>query len=124
MNYIGIDLGGTRIKIGLVEDNTLVALKILNAQSINGLHAHLPLIDEQILHLQRIAGITTLDGIAMAFPGLVNTHTKRVLSTNKKYDDGPSLDLESYYEKNGTHLFLLIMMPAWQLLESGSLVLD
>ena len=42
MNCIGIDLGGTRIKIGLVVCDTIVARQVLPARCINGLAAHLP----------------------------------------------------------------------------------
>jgi predicted NBD/HSP70 family sugar kinase len=51
MNYIGIDLGGTRIKIGLLENDTLIDSRILPAQSRHGLAAHLHLFDEVIEEL-------------------------------------------------------------------------
>jgi len=81
--------------------------RILNAQSINGIERHLSLIDEQMLDMQRTAGLTSFDGVAMAFPGLVNPNTKKVLSTNQKYDDAPSLDLETYYQQKWNTSFFI-----------------
>mgnify|MGYP001005632839 CR=1 FL=1 len=41
--YIGIDLGGTRIKAGLVADGKLQALEVVPAVAAQGLKASLPL---------------------------------------------------------------------------------
>ncbi|MEO6705291.1 MAG: ROK family protein [Ginsengibacter sp.] len=99
MNYIGIDLGGTRIKIGLLENDNLIASQILPAKSLNGLASHLHLIDAVIEQILNDHSILSLEGIAMAFPGLVNPVKKLVLSTNGKYDDAIELNLLEYYQK-------------------------
>jgi glucokinase len=99
MNYIGIDLGGTRIKTGLMKDGKLSDINIQNAESFRGLAAHLHLLDDVIEKMMKDQKISSLDGIAMAFPGIVNTRSKRISSTNKKYDDAPEIDLEHYYNK-------------------------
>ena len=99
MNYIGIDLGGTRIKIGLLENYKLIDSQILPAKSSDGLASHLTLIDVAIGQMLSSHSISSLEGIAMAFPGLVNPVTRTVLSTNKKYDDACELKLEEYYQK-------------------------
>lgn len=104
---IGIDLGGTRIKIGLVSGNTLLGKKVLSARSVQGLSSHLPLIDEAIGGLLQEYEVARLEGVSMAFPGLVNPHTKRVLSTNQKYDDAPLLDLEDYYRNRWNAAFFI-----------------
>lgn len=97
MNYIGIDLGGTRIKTGLMRDGKLSDVNIINAESSRGLAAHLPLIDDVMERMMKDHKLSTLDGIAMAFPGIVNTKSKKISSTNKKYDDATEIDLENYY---------------------------
>ncbi len=99
MSYIGIDLGGTRIKIGLLEHDELIDSQILSAQSLDGLASHLHLIDAAIEQMLSAHSISSLQGIAMAFPGLVNPVSRTVLSTNKKYDDAIELKLEEYYQK-------------------------
>ncbi|MDB5025625.1 MAG: Glucokinase [Mucilaginibacter sp.] len=98
MYYIGIDLGGTRIKIGLVKNSELIASEILPAKSFNGLVPHLSLIDQSIKKMLNNHSILSLKGIAMAFPGIVNPKTRKVLSTNEKYDDAIDLDLNKYYQ--------------------------
>lgn len=96
--YIGIDLGGTRIKIGLVANDTVTGRCTINAESGNGLAARLPQIKHEVESLLNAAGmkISALKGVGLAFPGLVDVNTKRVLSTNEKYDDAPRLDLEQW----------------------------
>lgn len=107
MSYIGIDLGGTRIKIALIEDYKLIDTHIIFAKSLNGLAAHLDLIDVEIGRLLSSHSVSSLEGISMAFPGLVNPVTKRVLSTNKKYDDARGLDIGGHYEKKWACPFVI-----------------
>lgn len=112
--FIGIDLGGTRIKLGLIRsdnngNNSLVDKKIVPAQSAKGLAATLPLIKEHINDLLSSNNIGTLDlnGIGLGFPGLVNPQTKRILSTNAKYDDALSIILNEWIEENWNVAFFM-----------------
>ncbi len=107
MSYIGIDLGGTCIKVGLIEDYNLIDSQIFPAKSINGLACHFDLIDTIIEELLSSHSVSSLEGIAMAFPGLVNPVTKTVLSTNKKYDDACELNIEEYYQKKWACSFFI-----------------
>ncbi|MFT3677683.1 MAG: ROK family protein [Chitinophagaceae bacterium] len=96
--YIGIDLGGTRIKAGLVADGKLLALDVVPAVSAQGLKASLPLMQqtiEQLIHSQQLDR-TGLSGIALAFPGLVDSVSQRILSTNQKYNDAIDTDLPAW----------------------------
>jgi len=98
--YIGIDLGGTRIKAGLVADGKLLALDVVPAVSAQGLQASLPLMQQtigQLIHSQQLdpAG---LSGIALAFPGLVDSVSQRILSTNQKYNDAIDTDLPAWVQ--------------------------
>lgn len=99
---IGIDLGGTRIKIGLIIDNIVRAKTIIPAQSIKGLQQHLPSVQEAIddLIVRCDLPICGLDGIGLAFPGLVNPHTQQIISTNQKYDDALNIDLDKWVKRN------------------------
>ncbi len=107
MNYIGIDLGGTRIKIGLVNKEGVADKVVIDAESDKGLETYLPLIDKGILKLMKKSKLSSLSGIGMAFPGVVNPKSKKILSTNKKYDDGPEIDLHSYYSKKWSTPFFI-----------------
>ncbi len=99
--YIGIDLGGTRVKIGLVEDDKITSKVVVPAQSANGLAARLPFITKHVNQLLKGNGITLgcLRGISLGFPGLVDPFQKKILSTNAKYDDAFSIDLETWVKE-------------------------
>lgn len=93
--FAGIDLGGTRVKIGLVEEGVVVAKKVIPAQPAGGLAMGLQGVGDEIdAMLQTMGG--KLAGVGLAFPGLVNPVEKKILSTNKAYADALSFDLESW----------------------------
>ncbi len=96
--FIGIDLGGTNVKIGLVRNHEIVSAVSIPAKSAQGLQASLPLIEEGIEKILSGHGLKkdALKGIAIGFPGLVDNRTKKILSTNKKYDDALTTDLQSW----------------------------
>ena len=98
---VGIDLGGTRVKIGLIAHGKVIAKVVAPAQSAKGLAASLPFIAQhvnQLLHSNGIAH-TALQGIALGFPGLVDPYLQTILSTNAKYDDARAINLEDWVEK-------------------------
>ena len=102
MYSIGIDLGGTIIKIGLVHEGNIINNKALKSVSRKGLMPNLHLIKEAIDEILDEKGIkpSQLSGIGLAFPGLVNPINKTVISTNEKYDDALDIDLSSWAKTN------------------------
>lgn len=95
MNTIAIDLGGTIIKAGLLDSKKLLGSVTEKATSGKGLKNNLPEIEKMIGRLledHRVEAKEIL-GIGFSFPGLVDSAQNRVLSTNKKYNDAPALDL-------------------------------
>lgn len=100
--YIGIDLGGTRVKIGLVTGGEVVARKIIPANAAGGLQESFPAVQKEIDGLLQSyrQTRTTLGGIGLAFPGLVDTSSQRILSTNKKYDDALTVDVPEWVRKH------------------------
>jgi len=106
---IAIDLGGTRIKTGLLKDNVLLEKKILDAESDKGLQPNLArleaVIDELLKKYEVKQGM--LQGIGLAFPGIVNPLSKKIIATNKKYDDAPQLNLSEWAaQKWNTTLYI------------------
>ena len=106
---IAIDLGGTRIKSGLLKDNVLLEKKILDAESDKGLQPNLAkleaVIDELLKKYEVKPGM--LQGIGLAFPGIVNPLSKKIIATNKKYDDAPQLNLVEWAaQKWNTTLYI------------------
>lgn len=98
MYYIGIDLGGTVIKVGLVREGQMIGSRRLEANSKNGLKPRLEMIANAVEDLRTEFGIPfgNLGGVFLAFPGIVDVHSKRAVSTNAKYDDAPSVDLQRW----------------------------
>ena len=99
MKYcIGIDLGGTIVKIGLVRGGQVKASARVDADSRAGLAAMLPLVGDAVDGLMAEEGLSRedLSGFALAFPGIVDFPARRAASTNAKYDDAPSVDVEKW----------------------------
>jgi len=96
MNFtIAIDLGGTFIKIGLLQNGELIERREVPAQSASGLKNQLPALESEINQLLLAKQVKKEDvlGIGFSFAGLVDSVANRILSTNQKYDDGPETDL-------------------------------
>jgi len=106
---IGIDLGGTRVKIGLVSEGEIVAKKIIAAQSSEGLAASLPALEREINELLKSRDVQgdSFAGIGLAFAGLVDPGSKKILSTNKKYDDALAVDLQGWVRQNWDRPFFI-----------------
>jgi len=96
MQYtIAIDLGGTIIKIGLLKSGQLIDRKEVLARSQSGLKSQLVELESTIDQLLKNHQISKEDvmGVGFSFPGQVNSSRNTIISTNKKYDDGPDTDL-------------------------------
>ena len=100
-NTIGIDLGGTRIKVGLVAEGQLIDAEIINAQSDSGLARQLPELEKIIRKICDKHGVlpNQLDGIGAAFPGIVDSREMKIISTNVKYPDAPDLDVKTWVKE-------------------------
>ena len=98
---IGIDLGGTIIKMGIVQDGSIIASGTIKSDSVNGLGRKLPEIETCIQKMLRDQQISSADiaGVGISFPGLVDSSRSVVLSTNAKYDDAPALDLKTWAQR-------------------------
>jgi len=98
LNALAIDLGGSHATCAIVRDHTILASEELAADSADNLSALLIRALDTFTRLASQVGISLkgCDGIAIGFPGLVSTHTTRVLSTNAKYEDAPSVDLAAW----------------------------
>jgi glucokinase len=111
MNHfsVGIDLGGTRIKLGLLENDVIIEKEIFDAESVKGLQANLHRVETIIdgwLEKYQVTS-TILKGIGLAFPGIVDPLSKKIISTNKKYDDGPHLHLEKWVTQKWNTTFYI-----------------
>ncbi len=98
MKAIVLDLGGTRLKIGLISDGEIISQALLPSYSENGIIPRLSAIEvcvNQILE-QTGTGIGELSGVGISIPGIVDTKQMKVLSINKKFDDMPDFDFNTW----------------------------
>ena len=70
--YISIDLGGTIVKTGLVRDGKVVASSRIEASSGKGLGPMLEPLARAVDKLVADLHGDSLEGVAMAFPGIVD----------------------------------------------------
>ncbi|RZS69138.1 ROK family protein [Pseudobacter ginsenosidimutans] len=122
MYRIGIDLGGTLIKAGLMYNGQVKAFEIFEANAGNGVKGNLPLIESAVNALMAGSKVLPdqLGGVGLAFPGLVDPVRNAVISTNQKYDDAFDVDFNAWAESNWNVPFCmdndarLAMIGEWQ----------
>lgn len=96
MPVIAIDLGGTRIKFGLVENGLLLASANITVPSSDSFAAVLPVIERQVDDMMQETGSQALDGMGMAFPTIVDSDRMRLLYKYVKYNDANDVDLTAW----------------------------
>jgi glucokinase len=92
---IGVDMGGTRIKIGLVHKGKLIADTSIPASAHMTLAERLVEIADQV---DRLLNSTQSQptGIGIAFPGIVDSVRHKILSKYVKYPDAQDVDLRGW----------------------------
>lgn len=97
--YLGIDMGGTRIKLGLLDEaGNLLEAEMLPAKSDRTMEVRLRELVEDINRI--LSDKYKLLGIGMAFPGIVDPGKNRILSEYVKYEDAHKADLNLWAETN------------------------
>jgi glucokinase len=96
MPSLACDVGGTDIKIGIVRADRVIARATIPAWADRGLEAALPRIAAACDGLRAEAGFAKEDlrGFGLAFPGIVDPETERIVSTPAgKFDDAREIDV-------------------------------
>jgi len=98
MTILACDLGGTRMKIGIVRAGRVLAKTVEPANSKHGLAPQLPVLKAAWLRLLGDLKLRLDDcsGAAVAFPSLVDTATGRILAEYGKYADAMDIDLRAW----------------------------
>jgi len=98
MIVLACDLGGTRMKIGVVRDGQLLAQTALPANSKTGLRPNLPLLKSAWTELLTKLNLSVGDcaGISVAFASLVDPKSGRVLAEYGKYADAMDVDWRAW----------------------------
>jgi len=90
---LAIDLGGTKIKIAVVDGDTISDSISIDANSHLGFVANIPRLSIEIKNFLNKNKIT---GIGLATPGVVDSKNFKVLGINEKYADLVGLDLKKW----------------------------
>ncbi len=101
MKALAVDLGGSHVTCGLIEDRTLLAWETRDTNCQNGLASVLPTMEESLRKLTQRESLPMHDfaGLALGFAGLVDSRTGRITDTNGKYEDGPEIDFDGWSKK-------------------------
>jgi glucokinase len=95
---IGIDLGGSHATIALVKDDQVLGSRRVSLDSSRPLRPALDVFAGVIRNLlgELRMEATACEGLALGFCGLADARIGRVVSTNKKYEDAPSIDFDTW----------------------------
>jgi glucokinase len=91
---IGIDLGGSHATIAVVQGDEILASHQVSLDSSQALLPSLAVFANVIRALlaELQMNAAECEGLALGFCGLADARIGRVVSTNKKYEDAPSID--------------------------------
>lgn len=95
MRVLAVDLGGSHVTCGAVDDTLLLNSIEIPSDSSGRLSHLLPALAESLRHLSAATG-GQFSGIGFGFCGLVDSAAGRVLSTNQKYADATTLDFAEW----------------------------
>jgi glucokinase len=98
MINIAADMGGTRIKLGLLKAGELLAATNLEALASESIEVNLARISEAARALMADHAIAKeqVNGIGLTFPGIVDSQQGRVLSQYVKYRNAHAFDFRAW----------------------------
>jgi len=99
---LACDTGGTRIKLGLVQAGRVLGRVEIPARRADGLGAALPRMARAAKGLCRSAQVRLqqVKGFGLAFPGIIEPGTERILSTPAgKFDDARTIDVPAEVQR-------------------------
>lgn len=97
MQALALDLGGSHVSCALLREQTSV-VRQQRPLSASSFAETLPVFEALLRAVLAEADVRPADcaGIALGFPGIVDTRTGRVVSTNAKFDDALQTDLSAW----------------------------
>lgn len=98
MSVLVADFGGTRIKMGLIEDGRLQAVRIRETSAKGTLEQQLPDVRQVLEELAALAE-SSPEAMSWALPCLVAPDNETVTRTFGKFDDAGTLDLGGWTER-------------------------
>lgn len=98
MIAIVMDIGGTKIKLGLVADDKILCTTSIDAESSIGLKEKLPVIERTVNDMlnQHAINKNEIFGVGISMPGIVDSKQKKVLSIDNKFNDVVEMNLSEW----------------------------
>ena len=93
MNILGIDLGGSRVKLAIIDAGRVKELNIFPIRHDLPTRAVLDAVETQA---KSMAGIAGCQGVGFAYPGIVDMQKQRVLCINDKFTDAAEIDFAGW----------------------------
>lgn len=107
MVTLALDIGGTRMKLALLKDGKIMKEGIVESYRDDKYQKNLDQAEKEGRRLMQEAGIEKIDGLGIAFPGLVNPKEKVVVSANGKFVDAIGYDLKAWVKRTFDCPFIL-----------------
>ena len=102
-----MDIGGTRMKLALIQDGKILSERNVEAFRFGKYKDNLDIAEREGKAMMKELGITRINGLGIAFPGLVNPVKKVVTSANAKFVDAIGFDLTGWVKKTFDCPFIL-----------------
>ena len=96
MTTIAIDLGGTKVKMGVVDNGLVVNTYSFNSNSGNGLLSIIPEIENKC---NEWISNYPVKGIEVAYPGIVDPVKKCVIAHSNKFADAVDFNFQEWSDK-------------------------
>lgn len=97
---LAADMGGTRIKLGLLEEGRILARKVLGAESEKPIEWQMGRLEDLWLNMCRQNGvkISSVKGVGIAFPAIIDSLTNRPVDYYGKYPGASEFDFDGWAE--------------------------
>ena len=107
MVTLALDIGGTRMKLALLENGKIVKEGIVESYRDDKYQKNLDKAEAEGRRMMAELGVGRIDGLGIAFPGLVNPKEKVVVSANGKFVDAIGYDLTGWVKRTFDCPFIL-----------------
>ena len=107
MVTLALDIGGTRTKLALLQDGKIIKKSMVPAYRDDAYQKNLDQAETEGRRMMAEMGLDHIDGLGIAFPGLVNPRDKVVVSANGKFVDAVGYDLKSWVKRTFDCPFIL-----------------
>lgn len=98
MNTLAVDFGGRRIKLGIIQDGTVLTQDVLPAHADRPLPDRLAAVAEALRRLcsEKELNVRECAGIGLAYPSVIDTARARICDHFGKFGDASSINLRAW----------------------------